>query len=118
MFNITSLNQDSLQRIQNIANRLKQQPSFSGFEVRTYVYDLQSRAHALEVTRNGQPVNLFLFYPDENRTGKIGSISIYGAFLMGHYNSMKSSMMAFGMPISSISMESGKEPFIDIYLNY
>jgi hypothetical protein len=118
MFYITPLNQDSKQRIQNIANGFRNYPAYSAYQIKSYVYDLHSGAHALEITRDGKPVNLFLFYPDEGGSGKIGSIAVYGSSLQGHYNAMKSSMMAFGMPISSISIESGTETFIDIYLDY
>lgn len=112
------LNQDSRQRIQNIADGFRQNPMFSAFQIRTYPYDIREGVHALEVTRNGSPINLFLFYPDSTGNGKIDSIAIYGKSLQQHYNMMKSSMMAFGMPISSISMDSGIEDFIDVYLNY
>lgn len=112
------LNQDSLQRIQNIANGFKNYPAFSLYEINSYVYDIRAGVHALEVSKNGQTINLWLFYPSESGNGKIGSIAVYGSYLQGHYNSMCSSMMAFGMPISDISIESGNETFIDIYLDY
>ena len=61
-------------------------------------------------------VNLFLFFPDLN--GKIESIALYGSNLQGHYNAMHRSMMAFGMRITSISMEYGESDFLDIYIDY
>ena len=112
------LNQDSLQRIQNIATGFRNFPAYSAYQIQSYVYDFRAGVHALEITRNGQPVNLFIFYPDVSGNGKIGSIALYGANLQGHYNAMRSSMMAFGMPISDISFDSGNEPFLDIYLDY
>lgn len=112
------LNQDSLQRIQNIVNGFKNYPAFSLYEINSYVYDFRAGVHALEVSKNGQTINLWLFYPSVTDPGKIGSIALYGSNLQGHYNAMTSSMSAFGMPISNISIESGMETFIDIYLNY
>ena len=113
-----TLNQDSRQRIENIANGFRNYPAYSSYDIQSYVYDFRAGVHALEITRNGNPVNLFLFYPDESGNGKIGSIAVYGSQLQGHYNAMKSSMMAFGMRITSISMESGLEDFVDIYISY
>lgn len=113
-----SLNQDSMQRIQNIVNGFRTYPAYAAYDIRSYCYDFKAGVHALEVTRSGQMVNLFLFYPATNRSGKIGSIAVYGSNLQGHYNAMRSSMMAFGMPITDISIESGNETFIDIYLDY
>ena len=110
------LNQDSVQRIKNIENGFKNYPAYSAYQITSYVYDYMAGVHALEITRNGQFVNLFLFYPSTN--GKIESIAVYGANLQGHYNAMRSSMMAFGMPISDISIESGNETYLDIYLDY
>ena len=110
------LNQDSKQRIQNIANGFRNFPAYAAYEINSFVYDLRSGAHALEITRNGQSVNLFLFFPAPN--GKIDSISVYGVGLQGHYNAMRSSMMAFGMRISDISMDFGESEYIDVYLDY
>lgn len=112
------LNQDSLMRIQNIVNGFRNHPTYSTYQIKSYLYDMRAGCHALEITRNGQPINLFLFYPDANGSGKIGSIALYGANLQGHYNAMRSSMMAFGMPISEISFDSGMETFLDITLDY
>ena len=112
------LNQDSLQRIQNIAAGFKNFPAYAAYQITSYVYDFRAGVHALEITRDGKMINLFLFYPDTSGNGKIGSIALYGANLQGHYNAMSSSMMAFGMPISDISFDSGMETFLDIHLEY
>ena len=77
---------------------------------------MRAGVQALEVSKNGQSVNLFLFYPDPN--GKIGSIALYGTNLQGHYNAMRRTMMVFGMPISEINMEYGQSEYVDIYLDY
>ena len=72
-------------------------------------------AHALEVLRNGEIINLWLFYPGID--GKIGSIAVYGNYLQGHLNAILSSMTVFGMKVSSAEMDySGMSDFIDIYL--
>lgn len=113
-----SLNQDSLSRIDNIATGFRNHPAYSAYQIKSFTYDMYAGVHALEITRNGQKVNLFLFYPDVRGNGKIGSIALYGANLEAHYNAMRSSMMAFGMPISDISFDSGMETFLDITLNY
>ena len=110
------LNQDSMQRIRNIENGFRNYPAYAAYDIRNYRYDLNSGVQALEISKNGQFINLFLFIPDID--GKIESISVYGANLQGHYNAMRRSMMAFGMRISSISMESGMSDYVDIVLDY
>ena len=45
-------------------------------------------------------------------------IALYGTNLQGHYNAMRRTMMAFGMPISEINMEYGQSEYVDIYLDY
>lgn len=110
------LNADSQQRIRNIENGFRNYPVYASYSIRNYCYDMQVGVQALEISKNGQSINLFLFYPSPN--GKIGSIALYGANLQGHYNAMKSSMMAFGMPISEINIEFGVSEYLDIYLDY
>lgn len=113
-----SLNQDSMQRINNIVANFRAYPAYSAFQIRSFCYNAMQGIHAIEITRNGNNVNLLLFYPEVQHTGKIGSIAMYGANLQGHYNAMKSSMNAFGMPIYDITMEEGRSPYIDITLDY
>lgn len=110
------LNQDSMQRIRNIENGFRNYPAYAAFDIKNYCYDLRSGVQALEISKNGNFLNLFLFMPAPN--GKIGSIAVYGSNLNGHYNAMRQSMMAFGMKISSISKEFGKSDYLDIYLDY
>lgn len=112
------LNADSQQRIKNIEFGFRNYPAYSAYSIRNYCYDARAGIQALEVTKNGQSVNLFLFYPDASGNGKIGSIALYGAGLQGHYNAMRRSMMAFSMPISEINMEYGQSDYLDIYLDY
>lgn len=111
-----SLNQDSQQRIRNIENGFRNYPAYAAYEIKNYRYDLQNGVQALEISKNGRVVNLFLFFPDFD--GKIESIAVYGSNLQRHYNAMRRSMMAFGMRITDISMESGASNFIDIEIDY
>lgn len=111
-----SLNQDSQQRIRNIENGFRNYPAYAAYEISNYVYDLNAGVRALEISKNGRFVNLFLFFPDSD--GKIGSIAVYGSNLQGHYNAMRRSMLAFGMRITDISLESGASDFLDIQIDY
>ena len=111
-----SLNQDSQQRIRNIENGFRNHPAYAAYDIRNYCYNLNEGVQALEVSKNGRFVNLFLFFPD--LSGKIESIAVYGSNLQGHYNAMRRSMMAFGMRITDISMESGASDFLDIQIDY
>ena len=112
------LNQDSMLRIQNIETVLRNYPPFSSYQIRSYLYDMNAGCHAIEITSNDRLVNLYLFYPDADDSGKIGSIALYGIHLPAHYNTMRSSMKIFGMNITDISFDSGIETFLDIYIDY
>jgi len=112
------LNSESFQIIKNIENGFKNHPLYSKYDVKVWKYDPHADIYALEVSLHGNSVNLFLFYPSVDGSGKIGSIALYGSNLQGHYNAMHSSKMAFGLPISSISFESGHSVYLDIYLDY
>ena len=112
------LNQDSMSRIKNIETILRDYPPFSSYQIKSYLYDMRAGCHAIEITNNGRLVNLYLFYPDGDRNGKIGSIALYGSHLQAHYETMRSSMKIFGMSITDISFDSGIETFLDIYIDY
>ena len=107
-----------MQRIRNIENGFRSYPAYAAYSISNYCYDVRGGIQALEISIDGGTINLFLFYPDTSGNGKIGSIAVYGDYLQGHYNAMRKSMMAFGMPISNISMEYGQSEYLDIYLNY
>ena len=77
-----NLSEDSLRRIKNIENGFRNYPAYSTYQIRNFIYDFRAGIHALEVTRNGEPVNLFLFLPGDG--GKIGNIALYGSNLQGH----------------------------------
>lgn len=118
MFNYCSFrfSADSMQRIKNIENGIRNFPAFAAYNVSHYCYDPRGDVQALEVSNGNECLNLFLFFPGEE--GKIASIALYGVNLEGHYNVMRKSMMAFGMPISEINKESGESDYLDIYLEY
>lgn len=109
------LNSDSLQRINNIVNGFRNYPAYSSYTIKSYTYDIRTGAHALEITRNNQLVNLWFFMPGID--GKIESIAVYGSNLQGHLNAILSSMTVFGMKVSSAEMDySGYSDYVDIYL--
>ena len=118
IFGLGHLNHDSMERIQNIEAGFRNYPPFFSYQIKSYLYDTSAGCHAIEITSNGRLINLYLFYPDINGSGKIGSVALYGIHLQSHYNTMCSSMKIFGMPISEISFDSGIETFLDITLDY
>lgn len=110
-----ALNQESIRRIDNIVTGFKQHPMYSAYSIRSYRYDVHAGVYAIEVGKDGQLVNLWLFYP--GRAGEINSIAVYGSYLQGHLNAIRNSMTVFGMAIESAEMDySGMSDFIDIYL--
>ncbi len=111
-----SLNSNSQQMIQNILNGMHQ--LFPKYQCRTYVFDFHAGVHALEVAKNGRVLNLYLFYPDTNGTGRIGSVALYGDALDLHFRTISSSRNLFGMHVTSINRDYGKEEFLDIYVTY
>lgn len=109
------LNSDSLKRIENIVNGFRNYPAYAAYSIRSYTYDMRMGVHALEITRNGQLVNLWMFMPGID--GKIVSIAVYGSNLQGHLNAILSSMTVFGMKVSSAEIDrSGLSDYVDIYL--
>lgn len=110
-----SLNQESLWRINNIVSGFKNHPMYTAYSIRSYCYEIRRGIHAIEIGKNGQPINLWLFYPGIN--GEINSIAVYGSYLQGHLNAIRNSMTVFGMAVESVNMDySGISNFIDIYL--
>lgn len=107
-------NDDSQRKIDNIAEALKSNPAYNSYSIKSYCYDFMAGVHAIEIAKNGDIINLFLFYPWFK--GEIESIAIYGYNLTGHYNAIKSSMTIFGLPVDSVDLESGLERFIDVHL--
>lgn len=112
------LNEHSQQLIRNIERNFRNYPAYAAYEIRNYTHSPKLGIQALEVTKNGQSINLFLFSPSTNGSGKIGSISVYGANIQGHYNAMKNSMMAFGLRVTSISIERGMSDYVEVIVEY
>lgn len=111
------LNKESMRRIENIANGFRNHPAYKDFDIMSYPYGFNiigPNAHALEITKHGEFVNLWLFFPDND--GSIESIAVYGKFLDGHLNAIRRTMTVFGMPVSSVSKECGASEFVDIIL--
>lgn len=100
--------------IDNIISSFKSSPVYSSYVVEkdTMSYS-DAGAIAIKVSKNGMPVNMFLFYPNP-RNGKLGSCAIYGSSLQGHYNAINNSKMMFGLPVESVSMDCGAEQFVDV----
>lgn len=108
-------NEESKRRIANIEINARCSPTYSRYDIRSYVYDIHFGCHAIVVLNGEMTVNLFLFFPDAN--GDIGSISIYGSHLRGHLNAILSTMTVFGMKVESAEMDcSGVSDFVDIQL--
>lgn len=112
-----SLNQESLQRINDIVTDFKNNPNYTSYSIRSYCYDVHAGVHAIEVGKGSQLLNLFLFYPNPNGDGKIESIAIYGIGLHGHLNEILKSNKIFGMDIKSAELDhSGMSDFVDVFL--
>lgn len=112
-----SLNSESQCHINNIVTGLKNHPMYAAYNIRSYCYDMRVGVHAIEISKNGQPLNLFLFYPDDLGNGNIGSIAIYGANLKGHLAAIRSSNKIFGLEVESADIDyGGISDYIDVYL--
>ena len=110
-----SLNQESLRRINNIVTNFKNYPAYAAYSISSYCYDFRSGVHALEISKNGRVINLWLFCPDTE--GNIGSIAAYGSNMEGHLRAIRSTMTVFGLPVESAEIDrSGMSDYIDIYL--
>lgn len=107
-----ALNDNSMKMILNIVNGFRSYPAYRAYEISSYCYDWRLGVQALSITKNGSPVNLWLFYPGIN--GEIESIATYGTNLNGHLNAIRNSMTVFGLPVESISKDCGMEDFLDI----
>ena len=107
----------SLNMISTIANCLKAYPDFRNYEINSYCYDPSANVYAIDIKRNGDTMNLFLFYPDIRSNGEIGSIAIFGANLEGHLDAIQKSGSLFGLRVKSASIDrSGISDYVDVYL--
>lgn len=112
-----SFNSDSEQKIANVVNNARNHPMYQSYQISSYCGDWRTGVQIVDISKNGDTVNQFHFFPGIN--GEIESIAIYGRNLRGHLNAVLSSMSIFGLPVASADMESGLSDYVDIYLeNY
>lgn len=115
MIRTNELNQDSLCRINNIERGFRLHPQFSKYSIKSFLFNHQLGAYALEISLDGYLVNLWTFYP--GICGEIESIAVYGSFLEGHKRAIERTMKVFDMNVVSVDIDSdGMTPFLDIIL--
>lgn len=108
-------NSDSDQKIANIVNNARNHPMYKSYQISSYCGDWRTGVQIVDISKNGDTVNQFHFYPGIN--GKIESIAIYGRNLNGHLNAIRSSMSIFGLPVASVEMDAGFSDYVDVYLD-
>lgn len=59
----------------------------------------------------------YAFYPDTYNPSRLGSIAIYGENAPTLYTFIKRQKTIFGQAVSSVSVEYGRRPFIDVRLH-
>lgn len=111
---MASFNSDSKQKIVNVVNNARNHPMYQNYEISSYCGDWRTGVQIVDISKNGDTINQFHFYPGIN--GEIQSIAIYGSNLRGHLNAILSSMSIFGMPVESAEMDSGYSDYVDVYL--
>lgn len=118
MFSHFSFNSQSRQLIRNIYQNANGHPMYATYQVEMdEVSYADAGAIAIKITKNGSPVNMFLFYP--SNVGKIESCAIYGYQLEGHERAIRRSMLLFGLPVLNIEWGCGIEISLDVTLaNY
>lgn len=110
-----SLNKQSRQMIQNIENGFKTHPMYLGYDISTYVTDIQSGCIAMDIEKNGVVKKKFLFMP--NGKGDIFNIAIYGQALDHECQAIKNSGLCFGLPVEDVSIDNGgMSRYIDVYI--
>lgn len=118
MFSRLYLNQHSRQLINNILMNAKNHPMYVGYDItKDEASYSDAGAIAIILQSPSGSMNMFLFYPAYDASGKIGSCAIYGANLAGHKQAIESSMMLFGLPVDSVEWDEGMERFLDVTLD-
>ena len=98
-----NLNQQSRQIIRIICQNARTHPIFSSYQVvRDDTTYADGSATAIWIGKDDTIVNMFLFFPSCDNSGRIGSVAIYGHFLSGHKTSIENSMLLFGLPVESV----------------
>lgn len=108
------LNERSQSIVTNLHRNIKASPSFQHLIVALKSDLLSTGCMSIEISNQGQPVNLFMFCPDG--IGDIGSVAIYGNHLKEHYATISKSRNIFGLPVTGISMDGGWSDFVDIQI--
>lgn len=117
MFSKLHLNQQSRQLINNIWMNAKSHPMYAGYNiVKDEISYSDAGAIAIRVDSPRGVMNMFLFYPAYDNSGKIGSCAIYGYQLEGHKRAIENSMKLFGLPVESVEWDEGYERFLDVTL--
>lgn len=117
MFTRLSFNQQSRKLITNILVNAQNHPMYAAYEVeKDEASYFNAGAIAINISKSSRPINMFLFYPAYDNSGKIGSVAIYGCQLSGHKNTIEKSMTLFGLPVESVEWDSGFETFLDVTL--
>lgn len=109
---------DSCDFIHAVAKDLQNKSQYQFCQFRTYRHSYSNGSLAIEITRQGKPINLFIFYPSIDGSGKIGSIALYGLHLNDYFWSIKQAGSIFGLKVESIEKDAGFDDFLDIYLDY
>lgn len=118
-FNVT-FNEESLYIIRDVELNICNLPIYNYCQVQSYIHDSSKSSQAIEIRKNGVLVNMYLFYPATDGSGKIDSIAIYGSYLQEFYNMIRSDGMIFGMNVKTIylDIDSALENFLAIYVDY
>jgi hypothetical protein len=108
------LNDQAMRQIRNLYLNFMSHPNYA-----RYSFQLIDDRHCarIEMSFNGSPVSLYCFYASPF-TGSIGSISIYGASLEGHYKAINSSKNCFGFRVAAVELvtQNTSSPFVDVTL--
>lgn len=117
MYFVNSLNSQSRALVNNIYINAKRHPWYASYDI---VEDDMSYSNggavAIKVSRESRIVNMFLFFPSEDNSGRIGSVAIYGNQLSGHKQAIEHSMQLFGLPVDSVDWNQGYERYLDVTL--
>jgi len=112
------LNEESRQLISNIYENALHHPSYLSYDIKYNETSYwNAGAIAIEIYKNGQFCNMFLFFPAPDRSGNIGSVAIYGINLEGHKRAIERSHLLFGLPVDYVEVDSGFETYLDVVLD-
>lgn len=70
-------------------------------------YDEGSNTQCIKWVKNGSVYRIYKFYA--NWDGAITSLTIHGVNVMGEYNAMSRSKVAFGLPVRSLDTKQGAD---------